>query len=236
MALSGIYEIRNILTGKVYIGSAVNIRRRWTDHRTWLDKEIHANKKLQRAWIKYGQLSFEFKILELVGDKNLLVSKEQQWLDSTQAHTDPYGYNICKYAGSTLGLSRTPWNKGLKTGPESEEVRRKKSLSHTGVKRPPFTPEHRRNMSLSRVLKSNKLEDLVIETRFCRCGCGESFTCQRRSKRSVVHGHSLRLRKIPWNKGRTKKDDPRIQQSALKMAKTNTGRKRGPYQVQKGER
>lgn len=49
MKVAGIYQIRNIVNGKVYIGSAVNIERRWGMHKNRLKAGQHRNIHLQRA-------------------------------------------------------------------------------------------------------------------------------------------------------------------------------------------
>ena len=46
---SGIYEILNTVNGKRYIGSAVNLAKRWKEHRTGLNRKDHANQILQRV-------------------------------------------------------------------------------------------------------------------------------------------------------------------------------------------
>lgn len=53
--LSGVYEIRNTLNNKRYIGSSINIYRRWRDHKRMLNLSVHPNKHLQSAWNKYGE-------------------------------------------------------------------------------------------------------------------------------------------------------------------------------------
>lgn len=63
-SIPGIYAITNAVSGTVYIGQAVNIRKRWEVHRCTLEKGKHRNNYLQRAWIKYGPHSFQFSVLE----------------------------------------------------------------------------------------------------------------------------------------------------------------------------
>lgn len=47
---SGVYAIRHLLSGKCYVGSAKNMRRRWGRHRADLVAGSHHSVKLQRAW------------------------------------------------------------------------------------------------------------------------------------------------------------------------------------------
>jgi len=60
---SGIYEIRCAPTGERYIGSAINIRRRFSCHRYRLAHRTHCNVRLQDAWDIHGEAAFEFSIL-----------------------------------------------------------------------------------------------------------------------------------------------------------------------------
>jgi len=46
MAISGIYEIKNTIDGKVYIGRSLDIAKRLKDHERALRKGYHRNKFL----------------------------------------------------------------------------------------------------------------------------------------------------------------------------------------------
>lgn len=95
----GVYKIKCITTGKIYIGSAVNIYDRCGQHQRKLRRGKHHNEHLQSAWDKYGAENFEFSVLEITARNNLLNS-EQAWLNKTCAFDRQIGYNIFKYAGS----------------------------------------------------------------------------------------------------------------------------------------
>lgn len=88
----GIYEIRNIKTNVVYVGSSVHILRRFNDHKRLLRQNKHHTIKLQRAWNKYGKDSFVFAVLKEV-EQDLLKSTEQEILDLVSANRKMY-YNI----------------------------------------------------------------------------------------------------------------------------------------------
>lgn len=101
---SGIYKIKNIQTGKFYIGSALDFTVRFRNHRYELRTNKHANKKLQNAWNKYGERSFEF-IAFFPCFPEFLLKFEQMFLDR---HWDKrILYNINRYANNTLGYSHT---------------------------------------------------------------------------------------------------------------------------------
>lgn len=99
---SGIYKILNKITEKYYIGSAVNLKARWTQHKGKLRSNIHPNKFLQSSWNLHGEEAFEFVILEYC-DKEKLPVIEQKWLDDTNCYDRNIGYNLYKIAGSPLG-------------------------------------------------------------------------------------------------------------------------------------
>jgi group I intron endonuclease len=76
---SGIYQIRNIQNGKVYIGSAKCFQKRAAQHESRLNSGKHANKYLLNAWNKWGSDAFVFEVLEVVeGDKLARTSREEE--------------------------------------------------------------------------------------------------------------------------------------------------------------
>lgn len=106
--LSGIYKILNKENNKIYVGSASCLARRFSDHKCFLKKNSHKNKHLQNAWNKYGEKSFEFIVIEyLPKEKNILLEREQYFLDLYKSYDREIGYNIEKIAGSSLGVKRS---------------------------------------------------------------------------------------------------------------------------------
>jgi len=114
---SGIYKITNKQNGKIYIGSSLNIYQRFYMHRSNLSSGNHHSSHLQRAWDKYGKESFIFEIIEEVPDKNVLLEKEQYYMDTTKSYERENGYNINPTATNRLGAKHT------------EEAKRKMSES-----------------------------------------------------------------------------------------------------------
>lgn len=97
--VSCIYQIRCRTTGRIYIGSAVDLRDRWNTHLRNLRRGDHSNALLQQAWNKHGETSFELSILELV-EKVRLLHAEQAWLDGSGCTDRRLGFNL-----STLACS-----------------------------------------------------------------------------------------------------------------------------------
>lgn len=91
---SGIYQIKNKLNGKVYVGRSGNIERRFYIHKRMLNGGRHFNPHLQFAWDKYGFDEFEFSVLEMIEDGLLLSEREEHYFALTNSLNRETGYNI----------------------------------------------------------------------------------------------------------------------------------------------
>lgn len=137
---SGVYQIRNRVNRKVYVGStALCLQGRWRTHRNRLRAGNHDNRHLQQSWNKYGEDAFEFCLLRVCPPQECL-KIEQIWIDRRQAYNKKFGYNNRPIAGSNLGkvfgpLSDNHRKKISEAGKgrcPSEETRRKIAESNTG--------------------------------------------------------------------------------------------------------
>ena len=91
---TGIYKITNIITGEVYIGQAVDIAKRWTEHaKHGLGIDTPAGNKLYKSMQEYGLHSFSWELLEECESK-LLNEKERFYIDLYQSVD--FGYNSNK--------------------------------------------------------------------------------------------------------------------------------------------
>lgn len=146
MSDSGIYQIRNIVDGKAYIGSAVSIRRRFSQHKCALKNGGKTNARLLNAWRKYGHNAFAFEVL-LYCSINDLIFYEQLCIDGLRPQ-----YNIRKDASSNLGIKLSPETcrrisevqKGVPKGPQTKEHRQANSLARIGKK---LSESHRKSLS-----------------------------------------------------------------------------------------
>lgn len=78
----GIYQIKNLSNGRIYIGSAAKFSARWSQHKKDLLSGKHGNKFLQNDFNKCGTDVFEFSVLEVVdGDKRARQKVEQRFID-----------------------------------------------------------------------------------------------------------------------------------------------------------
>ena len=78
----GIYQIKNLSNGRIYIGSAAKFSARWSQHKKDLLSGKHGNKFLQNDFNKCGTDVFEFSVLEVIdGDKRARQNVEQRFID-----------------------------------------------------------------------------------------------------------------------------------------------------------
>lgn len=119
MNVSGIYQIRNIVNGKVYVGSSVNLRKRKNGHLSTLRNNKHSSTHLQRAFNRYGEDAFVFEVLEIC-DVDEIEERETYWILTKSANNHDFGYNSRFYVESNLGFRHT------------EESKRKISINRRG--------------------------------------------------------------------------------------------------------
>jgi group I intron endonuclease len=103
LPLSGVYMIWNAISRKVYIGSALSLTKRKSEHWTQLRAGRQQNRHLQSAWKKYGEDAFDFVVIERVGDPTILCAIEQKYIDELRAFDPRHGYNGRRTAESNLG-------------------------------------------------------------------------------------------------------------------------------------
>jgi len=141
---SGIYQITNRENGKRYIGSAVNLKKRWRNHLGALRRGQHSNPHLQAAFLVYGEQAFMFSILKRVAPEKL-IEHEQRFLDTLLPE-----YNIAPMASNSMlgrqhtAETRVKMSEAMTGKHPSEEARRKMSEAHRGKH---FSPETRAKMS-----------------------------------------------------------------------------------------
>ena len=147
----GIYCIKNLKSGKVYIGSSNNLKHRFKEHLKDLYKNKHHCEHLQRAYKKYGAKYFKFCIIEYIQNPNLLHPREQYWFlyYGVGDHTKCYNTSIDAFhptrnrkMSSEFRLKVSQRTKGRKL---SAEHKRKISNANKGKKWSPQTRDKIRN-------------------------------------------------------------------------------------------
>jgi len=151
--MQGIYQIRNTANGKIYIGSSVDIERRWMEHEIRLNKNSHPNPHLQSSWNKYGEENFVFEVIEDVLRNEYLLVREQWFLDNIIRWG--IDYNIARKTSDVMrgrthsdeskrkmSESRSGENHRMFGKHHSDETKRKISESLSGENNPMFGKSH----------------------------------------------------------------------------------------------
>lgn len=136
--MSTIYFIRNLVNGKIYIGSTCAApAKRFNQHRSLLRRAKHPNAHLQAAWNTCGEQAFSFGVIEETTPADKL-KREQFWLDHFQSYVRTLGYNLSTKASAN--------HTGLR---HSAETRALLSRLNTGrrFKGRPLTPERKKLLS-----------------------------------------------------------------------------------------
>jgi group I intron endonuclease len=200
--ISGLYKIVNKVNGKFYIGSSVNIRDRFYNHKSQLNRNIHDNLYLQRAWNKHGENNFEFVIFKNC-EKDILITEEQKELN---VHVGKeYYYNLSPSADVSM--------RGI---PRSNEVKRKISLTQKG--KPKWTDEQKKQMSINR--KGIKHSQETIEKFKLRTHTNETkekiSDASKKQKWSIERCKSVSLGKLKNKKIFTKEERNNISNGVQK--------------------
>lgn len=130
MTLCGVYQIKSLRTGRLYIGSSENLIERLAKHRRLLKRGVHHSYKLQREVSLHGIDVLEFKPLVICAPKDLLFF-EQRLIQGF--NTVKRGFNVAEVAGAPM--------RGRK---HTDATKRKMSAASKGK---PKTAEHAANIS-----------------------------------------------------------------------------------------
>lgn len=101
---AGIYQWVNLSNGKTYVGSSVNLTRRFKTYYSvyYLEYEGKNNNSLiYKALLKYGYSGFRLEILEYC-ESEVIIEREQYYIDLLKPK-----YNILKYARSLKGFKHS---------------------------------------------------------------------------------------------------------------------------------
>ena len=96
----GVYQIRNIVNGKILIGSALNLTGALNSPKFQLNAGSHPNKTLQAEWREFGSDGFSLEILDELSAtegpaydyRADLAFLEEFWLEKEQPYGER-GYN-----------------------------------------------------------------------------------------------------------------------------------------------
>jgi group I intron endonuclease len=114
---SGVYLGTNLINGNNYVGSSVNLGKRFSSYFSFnYITNPKNNMLINKALVKYGYSNFSLEILEYCDDPDLAISREQYYMDLLKPV-----YNLSKVAGSSLGFKHTAESRSKMGGIRSPE-------------------------------------------------------------------------------------------------------------------
>jgi group I intron endonuclease len=225
----GLYKITLKINGMCYIGSSINIEKRFKQHLSLLNNNHHTNIYLQRAWNKYGKDNFIFEIIESCEDisREDLFKKEEFLLNSSELKL----FNLTKLAsGGDIINNHPDKDKILKKIyikllerylKMSEEERNVLSESRKGAHNPMYGKHHtdatknKISLKISDFYKNNisTLKNKSFEERF-----GKEKAAELKANLSNNASKRIGDKNPFWNKTHSK-------ESKEKISRANLGKK-----------
>lgn len=162
---SGLYVIRNTVTGAFYLGSSADVAKRWQQHASDLRRGVHCNSRLQRSWAKYGAEAFVFDVIRDVPPEALQAAEEE-------ALREAIGDRACvnataEYRGGMRGRSHTPEARAKQRAAAArrsdawrEQLRERLTARNVATRGSQHTPEAR-----AKIAAANSRRTLSAETR-----------------------------------------------------------------------
>ena len=198
---AGIYKLKCVESGKIYIGKTVNFRERMSGHRT---NKKDKNGYLQNAVRKYGWNSFEVEILEIfenfdksnLAHRESILQKEAGYIKLYNSTDRMIGYNFCKHSSDRTGIPLSEEHKeklrqynlknppiGMRGKKHSEETKEKLRQANLGKKQSPESIEKTRQAKLGKPNPAYSNPDNIGKMGMCgRKHSPESIEKMRQSK------------------------------------------------------
>ena len=197
---TGIYRITCV--DKFYIGSAIDIEKRWQTHLRTMRNGKHINPIMQSMYNKFGENAFSIELLEVV-EKDCLLQTEDRYIKENFG--DENCMNLCESATAPM-LNKTPWNKGLKNvlkhSDDTKELISKNNSRYWAGK----TRE-----DISEKFKGHEVGEEVREKIRSKLK-GKPLTEETKEKMKgrVPWNKGKKGSQVPWNKGLSAKEDSRV--------------------------
>lgn len=104
----GIYCIECLKNGKRYIGSSVNLFRRYWNHKSYLNNNKHTVKELQKDYTEFGGDEFVFTVLQYINPVELKELLERETFFVKLLNTHKEGYNGIENSTHEKRIGNTP--------------------------------------------------------------------------------------------------------------------------------
>jgi group I intron endonuclease len=189
-----IYKITNTVTGKIYVGKAINFFNRYKYYKyNFRYKRMY----IYRAMAKYGFDKFKFEVLEVCSVDNL-IEREIYWITILNSNSRDIGYNLRTDSKENSGFyhteetkqklseffkGRKPWHAGKSGLPcyRSTEALQKFSERMTGGNNPNAKKVFQYDLNMNFIKEhesvSGAARDLnIVFQGIARCASGERKT------------------------------------------------------------
>jgi len=191
--------IKNKINGKFYIGSSVDIAYRWARHKRQLRNGNHHSIHLQRAWDKYGEENFEFKVIEECSE-DITFKREQYYLDLYKSYNNDVGYIGTKQTEKTKQKIRD-WYLTHEHPSKGRCGELAPCYGRTGEKHPMYGITGGNHLSSKRVLCINNgmiFDSATEASRWAKCNHSKLCICCRGERKSCgqLNGEKLKWKYI----------------------------------------
>ncbi len=96
----GIYQIKNLVNGKIFLGRSLNLHGKANSFKFQLRNGLHMNSELQKDYNQFGDKNFIFEVVDTLEPKEDLAYDysedlkvfEDMWMEKLQPY-DENGYN-----------------------------------------------------------------------------------------------------------------------------------------------
>ena len=183
--ITGIYRIKNTISGRSYIGKSTDVGNRYSSHLNNLKRGKHHCISLQKSWNEHSATAFSFEILEeLTSDTTAedLSDREIYWWQQEEVPFNGKPHKN-KFAGPTPE-SRKKMSESLKGRTLSEEHKAKiteAAKGRKGERKKPMSDETKAKMSEAK--KGNKN----------RKGCKHSEETKLKMSKPFSEEHKKRM-------------------------------------------
>jgi len=126
----GLYCITNTITNKSYVGSTVDLRKRWNVHRSLLRNGKHHSPYLQNSRNKHGEKAFSFTVIQYTDDSKIALSPTAKSNAGSKKSTE----TIAKMVIAARSPKRKAWASELGRRPKSKEQKIAMSIAAMGKK------------------------------------------------------------------------------------------------------
>lgn len=181
----GIYCIRNLINNKVYVGASKDVYSRIENHRNLLNIGRHHSKSLMADWLRYGECSFKFEVLEESDDQLSLVESERVWMNKLDALKNGYNISSGKYSSHKRTKPR-----------RIEQKINVTSVNYLGTKNTPLgaiTRQERSNLKKESIDAADKLFECLRMAIRLGYATGEAFSIEIKFKENFTNSEECDL-------------------------------------------